>query len=116
MHRFDHVVAVAEGIGVGEVLIQPIRVCITSHIEPVPSPPFTITRRSEQPVDESFESIFGWVLDKMRHFVRSGWQADQIECHTSDECPAIRFPRNGEPLRFEFRQNELVDGRTNPAG
>ena len=49
----DDVVAVSPGIAKGDVLVEPIGICITGNVEPVPSPAFTVVRRSEQSVHDT---------------------------------------------------------------
>ena len=44
IQRLNDVVAIAEGVGVGEVFIESIRVGIAHHVEPVPAEPLTISR------------------------------------------------------------------------
>ena len=44
IQRFDDVIAIAPGIAVSNILIEAVRVCIASDIQPVPSPSLTIRR------------------------------------------------------------------------
>ena len=43
----DHPVPIAPGVGEGFVLVQPVRVGVAGHVEPVASPPLAVAGRGE---------------------------------------------------------------------
>ena len=56
--RVNDVISVAKGVDVGQVFIEAITVCVTSNIEPVPSPFLTIVWRGEQAFYGFAESVW----------------------------------------------------------
>ena len=46
--RANHVVAVAKGIGVGEILVETIGVGIADDVQPVTTPPFGVSGRAKR--------------------------------------------------------------------
>ena len=56
VHGANHIVAIRIGIRIPPLLLKRISLCVAipRHIEPVPSPPFAITRGSEQAIDQPF--------------------------------------------------------------
>ncbi len=81
----DDVVAIAPGVGDGEVGGLAGRVGIAHDIEPVPSPALTVVRRGQQPIDQPFVSVRCRVVHEGLDVVRGRGQAEKIESGTANE-------------------------------
>ena len=58
------VVAIAPGVGVGDVLVHPVGVGIAGQVEPVPAPALAVAGRGEQAIDDLREGVGGVVARK----------------------------------------------------
>ena len=110
----DDVVAVSPGVAKGDVLVEPIGICITGNVEPVPSPAFTVVRRCEQSVHDTGKCPRRRILQKNLNVLRGRRQTRKIERGAPNECPSIGRWRGSEMLFLQLREDERVDGRLNP--
>ena len=101
----DDVVAVAPGLGHGEVGRLAGRVGVADHVEPVPAPLLAVGRRRQQPVHELVESVRRAVGEEGVDLVRRRRQPGQVERDAADErelvgrrsrLQAALAPRSGE--------------------
>src|SRR4030095_9333395 len=91
------------------MVVVAVRVCVSSQVEPVPSPPFTVVRRLEQLINQTLVSVGSAVRYEGINLLERRSQAQQIEAETADQCHAIGFGRRSETLLFETRQEEGAD-------
>ena len=52
VERGDDIVAIAPGVAVGDVLVQPVGVGIARDVKPMPPPALAVSHRSEQSINE----------------------------------------------------------------
>ncbi len=83
---------------------------ITRHIEPISAPAFPIMRRGEKLIDHLGIPIGILAFMPFLPLFERGRHADEIQISSADERVAICFGRERQPLRFQFFQDELIDG------
>ena len=74
----DDVVAIAPGLGIGEVGLA-ARLGEAGHVEPVPPPALAEAGRGEQPVDDRGEGVGRAVREEGVDLLGRGREADQVE-------------------------------------
>ncbi len=113
----NHVIAIAEGLGPGNVLlVKALRVCVARHVEPVASPTLAVVRRGQQAIDEPFVGVGRLVGQKRVDSSGFGRQPQQIERQAADQRPLVRIGREGELFRFERGAEQRVDRRADAIG
>ena len=110
IHRADHPVAVAPGIGPGPVFFITIRVGIARCIQPVTAPALAIVRIRQHAIDHGFISARGVILHKRIHGLRRGRQTKQVVVNALDECVAVGFGRWLDAFFRKLRTHQAVDG------
>ena len=113
-HRLDDIIAIAKRVRKSQVFVQPIRIGITSHIEPVTGPPFAVAGRSQKTVHKSLVRIVRDVADEFRDVVRCWYESRQVNRHPANQGSFFSLARNRQTFGFQFRQDESIDGRTSP--
>ena len=79
IERPDHVVAVAPGVAVHDVVVHPVAIRIARHVQPMPAPALPVARRGQQPVHNPREGIVRRIGEERSDLVRGGKQAVQVE-------------------------------------
>ena len=115
IERRDHVVAIAPGFGIGEIVIHAVAVGVPGDVQPVSAPPLAVARRGQQPFNHASEGIGRLVAHERVDFLGTRWQPEQVERRPSYQGPPVGRDRRLQPHLFELRQNEPVDGRAGPA-
>ena len=68
IERVDHVVAIAECVRVGDVLVDTVRIGIARDIEPVPTPALTVHRVFEKRINATLVGVGRAIGLKRRDF------------------------------------------------
>ena len=79
VERADDLIAIAPGVGHGEVGRLAGGVGIAHQVEPVPTPFLAVVGRGQQPVHQALESIGVVISDEVPHLFGRGRQADEVE-------------------------------------
>ena len=87
----NHIIAIRPGIRPQFIFVIAVSFTEVHDIEPMPPPPFAVSRRGEQPIHDTFAGIVAAVVQKAIHVCGARWQADQIEEEPANERAAIRF-------------------------
>ncbi len=119
VHGIDQPVTILPGIRVKErlVIAHDVRLVlgVSRDIQPQPGPPRSHLRRSQQ----SFHNacIRAWLIvgQKSRDLVRRRRQSRQIKRHPTNQRSSVGLTIRLEPLRFQFRQHEVVGITFRPA-
>ena len=109
VERADHVVAIAPGVIIGEVLVRPIGVGVTSDVEPVAAPVHPEFGAAQERIDDPGERVGRVVLDERRDL---GWRrrdADQVEEDSPQQRRPVGVGDREEPLRLEPGEEEPID-------
>ena len=114
VERVDDVVAIAEGVGESDVLVEAVRVGIAGDVEPVAAPTLTVVRRGEEPVDDPGERVGALVGEEILDLGFRRRQADQIERGAAEQGALVGRGDGCETLVLEARQDETVDGLPDP--
>ena len=88
----------------------------TSHIQPVPSPPFPVVRVGEQPVNEFAKGIRGRISNERLDFVGRRRQTDQVEVGAANQGAPIGLPCGAKLHLVQLGEDETIDGRVHPGG
>ena len=96
--RANHPIAVTPRMVSPLVSLEPMRVGVMSHVEPVPRPTLSIMRRFEQPIDESFIRPRIAIPFKRRDLVRRRRQAMQIKRQPPNQRPPVGLGRGRESI------------------
>src|SRR5207245_8380075 len=75
----DYVVAIAPRFERVGILLEAGGVAIAHQVEPVASPLFAVTLRSEQRIDQALPDIRRFVVQEIASLFRRGRQSGQIE-------------------------------------
>ena len=113
VERGDHPVAVAPGLGIGEVRLA-ARLGEPGHVEPVPAPALAEAGRGEQPIDDLGEGVGRVVGEERVELLGRGRQADEVERHPAEQPRPVGVGDRGEPSGFERREEEAVDVAARP--
>ena len=111
----DDVVAIAQGIGIGDILVHAVGVGIASEIEPVPRPALAIMGRGEQPIDDLRERLGRLISEEGVDLLGGRWQPGQVERGAAYQGPLIGRRGRRQPLFLELGQDETIDRRRWPA-
>ena len=84
-------------------------VAVAGRIKPVSRPALAVMRGFEQRMDQVIESIGSLVREELIHLRWGGGETRQVEVDPSKEEPGRGFSERFQPLRFELRQDEVVD-------
>ena len=114
VERLDDPVAIAERIGVRDVLVEPVRVGVAGDVEPVPAPAFAVARRREKPLDHPLVGVGPLVGEERVDLGRGRRQAGQVERDPPQQLPPAGGGDRGEPLGLEAGQDEPVDRAAHP--
>ena len=113
VERGDHPVAIAPGLGIGEVRLA-ARLGEPRHVEPVPAPALAEAGRGEQPIDDLGEGVGRVVREEGVDLLGRGRQADEVERHPAEEPRSVGVGDRGEPAGLERREEEAVDLAARP--
>ena len=80
------------------VTVVPDGVGKADEIEPVNGHAFPEALISEQPVDQLFKGLGGFVLEKTFGFPRGGWHTDQVEIEPAQKGYGVGLGGEGELL------------------
>ena len=67
----DDIVAIPTCVPVDQVLIEPVGISVSSDVQPVPSPTFSVSRGGQQSIDDTTECVRVVICEKRLHFLRS---------------------------------------------
>ena len=90
------------------VFVQPVRIGVPRHVEPVTPPALAIGGRGQQPIDEPRQRLWPVVRQEGVDLGRVRRQTDQVERHAADERALVRRRGGRLPRRFELRQDEVI--------
>ena len=110
----DDVVAVAERVAEGDVLVEAVRVGIAGDVEPMAAPALTVVRRCEEPVDDPGEGVGALVGEEIFDLGFRRGQADEIEGGAAEQGAFVGRGDGRKALLLESRQNEAVEGMADP--
>src|SRR5258706_7415328 len=79
------------------------------QVEPMPSPPLAVMRRSEQTIDKLLISSRRRITDKGVDFLDRWWQTGQPETDAPHELLFAGARRQCQMACLELSQNEIVD-------
>ena len=72
--------------------------------------------RFEQPINDSFESLWGFVLHERIDLFHRRRQSDEIEVDATQQHQFVRLRRGLQRLRFELREEKPIDRSDRPCG
>ena len=110
----DDVVAVAEGVGEGDVLVEAVRVGVAGDVEPVAAPAFAVVGRGEEPVDDPGEGVGALVGQEVLDLGFRRGQADQVERGAAEKRAPVGWRHRREAAFLEARQDEAIEGMADP--
>ena len=110
----NYIIAISPCIWPGFIRLESLALGVACKVEPVPAPALAVSRRGEQAVHHSFESLRRTVGDESLHFFRSGRQARQVEGGAAEQRDLIRRTTRLDAFGLQFRQNELIDRVADP--
>ncbi len=120
IQRPNHPVAIRPGMGAVEVGFVAIAVGVTSHIEPVPPPSFTVAGAREESVDEPLVGIGRRIFNEPCNVLGTGGQAVESKGDPADERFSGGSPRGDcvpeipvnriAPLRAQVGQIKRAKG------
>ena len=112
----DHVVAVAPGMGIGEIALHSVRFAEAGHVEPVPPPAFSEMGRSKELVDKPGPR-FGdgtLVIEEGIDLLDGGREPDEVKVESSHQGAAIGVSDWFQSLGFHGGEDEAVDSGEGP--
>ena len=109
VQRLDDPVAIAPGVVAPLIAFESVRVGVMSDVQPVPRPPLAVMRRIEQPFDEAFIRIWITIVDERLDLFRRRGETEQIKRQPPNQRPPVRLRRRNQFVRFEPRENKLID-------
>ena len=86
-----------------------VRVGVAGRVEPLHGHPFAISRRGQQPIDESLVGARLLICQERPNFGDRRRQPGQVEAQATNQGAAIRFRCRLQPARFELGENETID-------
>ena len=98
------------------VVVEAVRVGVTGRIEPVERHPFTVARRSQQPINHLLVGIGHSVGEKLIHVTDRRRNTRQIERGSTDEPLLLGRRRRCKALTHESREDKVVDRIEGPLG
>ena len=110
----NHVIAVAPGMRIGEVDVLAAGFGVACDIQPVASPAFPETFRSQQSVHQFLISPGVLVIYKSLHFLRCGRHTVQIKKEPANQGAPIGLGGRLQGLLLQAGQNKAVDIRASP--
>ena len=97
------------------IQVQPVGIAIASGIEPEPGHMLTVVGRLHEPVNHFFVSVWRGIGQKGINFLRSGWQAGQVQRDPADQSFPVHFSIGGKLFGFQASQHKGIDGGLDPA-
>lgn len=85
VERFNDVVAVAPGGGMGDVFVHAVGVRVAGNVEPVASPAFAVAGGFEEFVNEAGPGVFADVGEEGVDLLSGGRKAVEVEIGAPDE-------------------------------
>ena len=113
IERFNHPVSPGPLISTAIGLI-PVTVSVASEIEPLQRHSLAVSLRLQQAINDFFVCVGRLIGQKRLDFRRGRREPCQIERHSPNQRLSRCFRRRFQPFLDQTRQNELVDGVTNP--
>ena len=89
VEAFDHIVAVVPSVFANAIVFKALTFCITSHVQPMPTPSLAIMRRGKKSFYLLFISARGFILDKGVQLFGGRWKPDQVKTQSSQQCLAV---------------------------
>ena len=115
LNERDHVIAIAPGVGIGEVVVHAVGVGVADDVQPVPAPALAVSRRREQPVDDALERLRRIVAQERVDLFERRRNPQQVERRPPEERPLVGRRRGMQPGGLEPCQDEPVDRRSRPS-
>ena len=91
------------------ILLKPMALRKTRHIQPMPSPSLAVMLGGKQPVDNLTVSLLRRIGHKRRDFSRRRRQADQVKIQPTNLRARIRRPVGLQLGRLQFTQHKPVN-------
>ena len=110
IERTDHPVAIGPDLA-NIVEVQPVRVAVPRHIQPMPSHLLAIVLRLEEPIDHLFVGVGGGIRQKRVDLVERWRQSGQREGDPSDQHFALVARLRPQPTTQHFAEQEPIDRR-----
>src|SRR5262249_18560401 len=114
LKRPNHIVAIPPGVRQMSVIFKPFGLGETCDIEPMLSPPFTIVRTGQQPIDQPRPGIRRIIVDEVGTFLRTSRQSGQVEVASWNERLTVRLPCRSQPYLVQFGEDECIDRIADP--
>ena len=118
VERFDDVIPVGPRIRVNGTLAAAIklalRVRVSRHVEPMPTPALAVMRGGQQFVHELFKRVRRIVREKILHLFGCWRQSDQIIVNAANQRALVRRFVRRHAVFLEPRQNKLIHIVPNP--
>ena len=69
----NHIITISPCIPAFKIICKARRISIANNIQPVTTPPLSIVRRCQEPLNELFIGLWVGIVDKCINIFRSGW-------------------------------------------
>jgi len=97
VESLDDVIAISPRIRINGTFAPsielPFGIRVPRHIEPVPSPTFTVMRRGQQLVHHLFKCLRRIIVQELVRFLRRRWQTNQVEIDAANQRARVRCQR-----------------------
>src|SRR5262245_46201704 len=97
------------------VVFEAIAFGVSSQVEPMPGPTFSVARRGQEAIDLSLVRVRRTIREKSIHFFGRRWQSGQVEREAADELLSHGRPSGFEPGLFEANESKMVHRRLHPS-
>src|SRR5262249_330274 len=91
-----------------------IPIAVAPDVHPVTSPALAILRARQKLIHDLLIGILGAIGQKRVDLLASGWDADQVEIHPSQQRVSVSHRQRLEALLFMFGGEKSIDGVAYP--
>jgi hypothetical protein len=115
IERAYDVVPVSPGVWVEMVCLEPSRIGVANHIQPMTAPALAVLRQSEQPINNFRKCVRRAIRYKGLHLFRRRRQPDQVKCNPPEKGTFVGGACRLETLFALLGLNKTINGVSGPA-